>query len=138
MIKRNNPYFTKEVMDVVEREKDYNNCSVVALHVVTGKPYKECYDFMKTFRKSKSKRVSLKGVEDSLTRQKGVSVKMLEYSTSNKISIKKFVESYPEGTYYCQSHGHAFAIVDGVLFDHSDKPRRMIFKAMQVSKVGEV
>lgn len=134
MFKRLDPYVTPEVQQVVTETKDFNNCTVVTLHKVTGKPYRECHDFMHTLCRSKKRRVSDEDIALSLTGQNLTKLETLPYSTCSKISISKFIKLHPKGIYYCLSAGHAFAIIDGILYDHSDKPRRMIKHAVRVTR----
>lgn len=42
----------------------------------------------------------------------------------NRIQVKPmtvatFCKKYTKGSYYCQKRGHAFAVIDGICYDHT-------------------
>jgi hypothetical protein len=49
-----------------------------------------------------------------------------------KVTIKKFCDKHPIGRYFVLVRGHAIAIIDGIVYDWGDKPRRQIYWAMRV------
>jgi len=48
-----------------------------------------------------------------------------------KKTVRKFAESYPEGRYYLEKRGHAFAFIDGKCSDGT-KPRAIVLKAWKL------
>lgn len=54
------------------------------------------------------------------------------YSCKNRITIKEFTIKHPNGRCFVVVRGHALAIIDGVVYDHSEKPRRQIQAAWRV------
>lgn len=54
------------------------------------------------------------------------------YTEANRICVSNFVKAHPQGRYYCLSRGHAFAIIDGVVWDHTYRPRAQILHAVRI------
>lgn len=113
------------------REK--NDCTVVAFAEVFNVSYEEAHLHLKT----KCGRVDRKGlcsykvIPDSIT---GVKIATRTFGCTNipKISLGNFIKQHPVGRYYVCVRGHALAVIDGVIHDHSHKPRRMVRWAMRV------
>lgn len=55
-----------------------------------------------------------------------------EYSNRNRITLNQFVKKHPKGKYYVLHRGHAFAVVDGVVYDHTNGKRRQVTCAYRV------
>jgi hypothetical protein len=41
------------------------------------------------------------------------------------MTVKTFCKKYSNGSYYCQKRGHAFAVIDGICYDHTSGGSRV-------------
>lgn len=71
-------------------------------------------------------------VENAMKAVKKSTVVEGPYTRYNRISLQKFVEKHKEGRYYVLVRGHALAVIDGVVYDHTEKPRREVVRAFRV------
>lgn len=109
-----------------------NNCTVVALSVSTQLPYQQCLEVSRKAGRKPNKRFCSQKLinyfnEDSKT--KFVSVKLRK-----PITVQKFCKRYSKGSFYARKRNHAFAIVDGDVFDMPGDatPRSMIKNAWKL------
>lgn len=105
--------FIKPTIEGYKKEK--NNCTVVALSVSTSLPYDYCLEISK-----KAGRKPKRGFRSD---------KLIEYFNKNSqaqfvlvklrkpLTIQKFCKRYSKGSFYARKRNHAFAIVDGDVFD---------------------
>lgn len=49
------------------------------------------------------------------------------------ITVGKFCERYPKGRFILMVNGHCLSVIDGVCYDHTDKPRRHVEIAYRVT-----
>lgn len=56
----------------------------------------------------------------------------VESKPKQNITLGKFCKEYNKGTYIVLVRGHALAVKDGVVYDHSEKPRRQVRFAYKV------
>lgn len=137
-MKRINSYKSIEVKSYKEEYGDRNFCTVVALHVITNRPMEDCAGYMQHFGRRQNTGMSFIEIHRALTSMRLHKVKEGPYSYNNRITINQFLKKHPRGKYYCIVRGHALAIVDGVLYDHTDKPRRQITKAYRIYHKEEI
>jgi hypothetical protein len=126
-------------------DKDYNNCTVLALAATTGVSYDEAYD---TARRSWN-RLPNKGVRASvignylsgvlgankMNTKKVYHVKNRNEDVVCKMTVSTFAKEYPTGNYYVLVSGHALAIIDGKILDHANlllKPKRIVKNAWKI------
>lgn len=126
--------FKGQVEDYINRSKELNetnDCTVKALAKVLNTTYDKAHKHLREEckRKNRKRIVSRTELPKSLKRTKFV---VGEYSKTNRITVKQFCEKHPIGRFYVCVRGHAFAIVDGCVYDYCDKPRRQITWAMRV------
>lgn len=105
---------------------DKNCCTVVSLSCVTGRSFEQCNKYLSKFGRRFMGRLSFDNQILAFEAPTKFKTVKSPYTMKNRITIKKFIEKHSKGKFYCCSRGHAFAIIDGVLYDHSDKPRRQI------------
>lgn len=103
-------------------------CTVVALANVTGYTFEESHKIMKYGggREDGKGMFREEQLEAFKTLYLTFKIVASPYTKSNRITINQFLKKHPEGKFYCACRGHAFAIIDGVLYDHSEKLRRQI------------
>ena len=104
------------------------NCTVIALASVTGLPYEEAHSIAKEA-----------GREDNRGFQSSKLIKHFNLKFGRKqfrkikrstITVQKFCKKYPEGHYFVRKRGHAYAVINGSVWDRVDpKPRERILEA---------
>lgn len=127
-----NPYAEGVLGKDIKSMRDGNACTVVALQCVTGNSYKQCYEYMKKFGRPRGKGMTTKEVCSALESFKRFKVVKGEYSRKNRITLNQFVKKHPIGKYYLMHRGHAFAVIDGVVHDHTNGKRRQVTCAYRV------
>lgn len=55
-----------------------------------------------------------------------------EYTRDNSITLGQFCKKHPTGRHWVFVRGHALAVIDGVVYDHSHKLKRKVFLAWEV------
>jgi hypothetical protein len=121
-----------------------NDCTVKALAVSLDIPYDQAYLYaMRSFNRrrntgptpnvlkrafSSDKAFTELQSKALKTTYKQVDGRMLD----REMTIGTFVKTYPSGTYYVVVSRHALVIKNGIVYDHSDKPKRRIKLAWKV------
>ena len=118
------------IRDYCNNINERNYCTVVALHTVTGQPIQKCFDYMSICGRAKSRGVRSRDIADILNKSK--SYRFIQKEFSPTITLKKFAETYNNGTYYVVVSGYALAVIDGVIFDFIEKPLRRVKRAFRV------
>jgi hypothetical protein len=94
--------------------KDTNNCTICALSTAAGIPYNEAYEIgKKAGRKNGRGFITRKLME--VARKNGIDYRKIK---TTGITIQKFLKKYPTGRFVVNRRGHAFAIIDGTIYDH--------------------
>jgi len=94
--------------------KDNNNCTICALSTSAGIPYNEAFEIGKAAGRKTGRGFHTEKL--ALTAKKhGISLRKMKHKP---ITIQKFLERYPTGRYLVRRRGHAFAIIDGIIYDH--------------------
>jgi hypothetical protein len=126
-----------------------NDCTVKALAVALAIPYDQAYLYAKRSLNRK-RNVGTTGkvlqrafsFDKSFTELKGKAIKTTYKQVDGKMldrdmTIGTFARVYPSGTYYIVVSKHALVVKDGIVFDHSDKPKRRIKMAWKVEPIAE-
>ncbi len=125
--------FRNTYPDVVpEHKRGTGCCTVYTWSVVFGKPFHICEEYLSRFGYREKKGMSVKEIDSAFGHVSKHPVAKGCYNPNNRTTINKFVKDHPKGRFYCVVRGHAFAIIDGVVYDHSKKPRRQIQHAWRV------
>lgn len=95
--------------------KDNNNCTICALSTAAGIPYNEAFAIgVKAGRKTGKGFQTTKLME--VARKCGIEYRKIKCGS---ITIQKFIAKYPVGRFVVRRRGHAFAIIDGTIYDHT-------------------
>lgn len=107
---------------------------VVSFATVWDAPYEAAHHHMKTQFERKNRRgvPYSKGRESAMQRCPKTIMRDGPYRKDNRISLERFCREHPVGRYWVFVSGHALAVIDGVIHDHSHKPRRMVQRAYRV------
>lgn len=139
MVQRVNPYEEGHpIKQEITEAKDTNSCTVVALSCVTGNSWKACDGYLRKYGRRYRKGMLRKQQEEAFKGLTKFVTKESPYNSSNRITIGQFLKKHPKGKFYCCVRGHAFAIIDGVLYDHSERLRRQITFAYRFYTLEEV
>jgi hypothetical protein len=103
--------------------KDNNNCTIVALSTAAGIPYTEAYRIGKeSGRKHGCGFYTHKLMKTA--RKNGIEYRKIK---TGGITIQKFLQKNPTGRFVVNRRGHAFCVIDGVIYDHlENKPMQRI------------
>lgn len=127
--------------DLRKQIKETNDCTVVTMAQVLGIHYIEARKILaEKFGRKKGKGLPYEKCAkfDETMKAEGYTVVKGPYSEGNRISLNQFCIKHPKGAYYVRVRGHAIAVVDGVVYDHTHKPKRMVIQAFRVYREGEL
>lgn len=108
---------------------EWNDCGVRAVAWAANVEYKIAHQAFEKYAKRKRRqgvynyqiREAIAGLQEEKR------IKTWEYdsefkpSSFHRMSINQFIEKNPRGRFVCVCHGHAFAIVNGMVYDNSDR-----------------
>lgn len=120
--------YTADMVAAREALNETNDCTVVSLAVITGSGYESAHVTMSLGgRKHREgrwmhKAAAIRGMDmvRGLDRDSGV-------------TLNQFTQAHPRGRYWVEVSGHALAVIDGVVHDHSHRPRRIVRRAWHYS-----
>ena len=98
---------------------DNNYCSVIATATVCKLSYRRAYKKLERVGREHGRGTFM---IYEVVRRQGYDLQLLE--DVRGMTVSKFVELHPRGTYLLHTHAHVIAIVDGVINDHSDETRQ--------------
>jgi hypothetical protein len=93
--------------------KDYNDCTIRALALSAGIKYDVAHKIGRDAGRKDKKGI----ISDYLIDEAKKNGLKFFKRVRSQITISKFIKRNPKGKFYCKSRGHAFAIIDGVIFD---------------------
>lgn len=120
-----------ELVKASDDYKETNDCTVKAFAIAFNTTYAKAHNHLHKY----CGRQRGKGIKSSRTIPKSLKhskVKEGPYSRSNRITLSQFCKKHPEGRYYVSVTGHALAVIDGTVYDHSDRPRRQVTWALRI------
>lgn len=115
-------------------DRENNDCTIIAFAKVFNVDYKIVSDHLLKFGKKRNRGMTYTQIVaflETLTKFKAIPVK----GRLPKLQCKKFIQQNPTGTYFVTYNTHALAIIDGILYDHSDTTRRFIENAWRIEKI---
>ena len=125
--------FIKPTLEGYKAEK--SNCTVVALSVSTKIPYQQCLEISKKAGRKPKKGFCSKKLIDFFN--KDSEAKLVPVKLHKPVTIQKFCKRYSKGSFYARKRNHAFAIVDGDVYDMPGDatPRSIVKHAWKLKKV---
>jgi len=95
---------------------EHNDCTVRALALTAKINYKEAHKIAR-----EAGRKDRKGFQSNWLIQTAKDTFKLNYQSVKvkPMTVATFCKKYPKGSFYCRKSGHAFAIIDGVCYDHT-------------------
>lgn len=130
-----------------ELQKNENNdCSVVAMSILTGYKYSTVHALFKKYgRKDRKgtqnevtdkviKELESKGFVFEEIRPRQDYIRHGERQEFGKYSLRTIIKFYPKGKYLIHVHKHALAMVDGKIEDWSKGTMKRVIKMWKVTK----
>ena len=96
-------------------KKESRNCTVVALCVSTALPYEHCLEIAKKAGRKTAKGFRSEKLIDFFN--KNSKTQLVPVKLRKPLTVQKFCKRYSKGSFYARKRNHAFAIVDGDVFD---------------------
>jgi hypothetical protein len=125
--------YIKPVLEGYKVER--KNCTVVALSVSANIPYQQCLEISKQAGRKTAKGFSSQKLVSFFNENS--EAKFIPVKLRKPLTVQKFCKKYSKGSFYARKRGHAFAIIDGDVFDMPGEatPRSMVKHAWKfVSK----
>lgn len=123
-----------EHYDVRTQYRENKDCTVMAMATAFDLPYQVAHKHLK----EKVGRPDNQGVSMHDAFPRSLPFGMVRThrfkidGTKNNITLGRFCKQHPEGRFIVLVRGHALAVVDGIVYDHSRKPRRHVLVAYEV------
>lgn len=118
----------REVRKEMGEDRD---CTVVSLAQVLEIPYREAHSIMRLHAGRVNGRGSHMGpVSDAYP----AALKRVSGLPMRSITLAEFCRVHNTGRYWVEVTGHALAVVNGKILDHSRKVRRLVVRAWRVDK----
>ena len=111
---------------------DRNACCVIAWSVLFEAPYTKSLTYLETKGRVWRKGMQLSQVEAAFEGVRKAKITKGPYTYKNRITVSKFLQKHPEGRFFCVSRGHAYAVIDGKVYDYKKGPRRQIVAAWRI------
>lgn len=121
--------------EIKAKLKETRDCTVISFSEVWNAPYEAAHNHMKRqFGRKNRSGPAWVNCEDAIKRcPKTKMDKLWGYKEEDKIiTLGQFLKQYPTGRYWVFVRGHALAVIDGIVYDHSYKPRRKVKLAYRV------
>lgn len=118
-----------------ERERDENSesndCTVISLATLFGWSYGEAQNTMRVaggreYRGRASMHIAAKGI--------GSLVEVSGLCPDKGVTLGEFCKVHRRGKYWVNVTGHALAVIDGKIYDHSYSPRRRVRYAWRLEE----
>lgn len=120
--------------DAGSPNNERNDCTVRTLAITTKAPYLRAFAILCNAGRKRNRGFHIQKYFKTNKRVLNHFFKKLSFR--NPITINKFVQRYPSGTYYALIRGHVFAIIDGTVYDIiTPKPGQRIKMAWRVEQI---
>lgn len=127
-------YSRLEIEDTVTKFGEKNCCTVVAISIVMNIPFIKSQRHLSEYcGRVKGKGVTLDNLKRLPESFKDYKTTVFDFS-GQYVTLRKFCEENPQGRFFVLVRGHALAVIDGVVYDHLDKPRRIVKWVMKVEE----
>ena len=121
-------------MDADSPSYERNDCTVRTLAITTKTPYLRAFAILSNAGRKRNRGFYIQKFLKTNKRVCGHFFKKLSFR--NPITVNKFVQRYPTGTYYVLIRGHVFAIMNGTVYDTIEpKPGQRIKMAWRVEQI---
>lgn len=109
-----------------------NDCTVISLATLMGWTYGKAHSFMRFFggredRRPASMYVAAANKSDTLSEVNGL-------CPDKGVTLGEFCKVHKRGRYWVNVTGHALAVIDGKIHDHSYSPRRRVRYAWRIQE----
>lgn len=121
----------QSLMAARDSYNEHNDCTVITFALVFNTTYEKAHKHIK-YQCGRTNRRGVPIRRDLAASLKNTDFRIWSYDKKSSPTLKKFVESYPEGRYYVCVRGHALAVIDGVIHDWKYGPRRKVQWVMRV------
>lgn len=121
-----------------DKLKETRDCTVHAWSTCFDEPYEKACAYLSKFGRPKRRGMTMENIKNALNACTKAKVRFGPYSEANRITLENFTKKHPVGRYYICVRGHALCVKDGIVYDHSDKPRRQVTFAARIYLEGEI
>jgi hypothetical protein len=108
----------QEILNLLQdrSSSEHNDCTVRALALTAKINYSTAHWIART-----AGRKNRKGFYSNELLQTAKTKFKLNYQSVKvkPMTVATFCKKYPRGSYYCNKRGHAFAVIDGICYDHT-------------------
>jgi hypothetical protein len=120
--------------DACSPNTERNDCTVRTLAITTKTPYLRAFAILSNAGRKRNRGFHIQNFLKANKRVCGHFFKKLSFR--NPVTVNKFVQRYPAGTYYVLIRGHVFAIMHGTVHDMIEpKPGQRITMAWRVEQI---
>jgi hypothetical protein len=111
--------------------QDKNDCTIRALAVSAGIPYEYAHKIGREAGRKTGKGFLPRILLQHAKREYGITYKKKRYKS---VTIQRFIKENPTGRYYVGTNVHAFAIINGTIYDTGlNRPLQRLEEAYLIS-----
>jgi hypothetical protein len=108
--------------------KDKDNCTIRAFALGFGMPYKDAHYMGEIAGRNHGEGFWMHKI---MNKAREFGYEFCEYKA--EMTLKKFLDTYPLGRYICVRSGHAFAVIDGKVYDEiTNAPNCKIYRIFRI------
>lgn len=118
-----------------DRMRETRDCTVISFCEVWGAPYNHAHEHLKRqFGRPTRRGPAWAMVELAVEKCPKTRMEKLWGGKDKEkhMTLGQFCKAHPEGRHWVFVRGHALAVIDGVIHDHSHKPKRRVKLAFRV------
>ena len=106
------------------------DCSVRALAVILGDSYRDAHEILRIGGRKNRQGFYLDWFLSQKSTIAGLKITEVAFNPAHKMTPSIFAHTYKKGKYIVTIHRHAFAVIDGIIFDAGRvKPHTRVFGA---------
>jgi hypothetical protein len=94
--------------------RDKNDCTIRALAISAGIPYEYAHKIGREAGRKNGKGFHPKKLLAHAKKEYGITSQKKRYKS---VTIQRFIKENPSGHYYVATNNHAFAIINGTIYD---------------------
>lgn len=115
------------------------DCTVMAWANCFDCTYHQAHSWLNRFGRKNQKPMLYTDLEKALKACTKSKVKIGPYGREVRgITLNQFLKKHSHGRYYVCFNDHALCVKDGVVYDHSERGRRLVIFAARVYLEGEI
>ena len=112
--------------------RETNDCTVRGLANACGKDYIEAHRMCETHNRGSRRGMCMEELDRMFKSFTKIGVVKGPYRKDKTCTVNTFCKKHPTGRYFVVERGHAFAIINGVVYDYNYRGSRKVIAAWKI------